>query len=298
MDIVNIYGNIPDKSEIILGIGNYNNVHGLLTYFPHDDLLQMRSLSEIITPSVLPLIINYEKPSSVTDDDKIYFTLSLKDTDRYINVKIDVDAGQKVACACVSKYKAYFSIDHSVIDRKPRSQLLSGSLYSLETILGEKNYIVSWKINGFANGDLIMFLPTTWYESSDSSCQEKAGIISLVESLQQLSFKGYTTQAWCDEAAHVINCVDNNLCGDCMGPCNDSNHICYPNPDMNGSIKYKFICGYPQSENKLDQTSMVSFTDSTEQQPAASGTTATWIAIIVIVIIVSLLTWGLSRKNK
>ena len=286
MDVVDIYGHLDGGSEIIIVTGNYNNIHGVLTWNQTDNVLRILPLPEIITPSVITLILNYEKLTK----EKVYFSLRVKDTNKFINVKIEVEGDHKTACACVSSEKAYFMIDYSSIDRIPRSRLLSGSLYSIQTILGEQIYNVSWKIQGFLNGDLIIFLPIIWYESSiEEFCKEKTGIINLIESLNQLQFKGYTTQKWCETAANVVNCVDSKVCGDCMGPCRDSEHICYPDND-------KFVCGPPEKEPNMIQSNMVSFSES--QPPTTTGNTATWIAIIVIFIIIGVLVWGKYNSSK
>jgi hypothetical protein len=303
MDIVDIYGHIPDKSELIVGVGNYNNIHGLLTYFPMEDLLQMKPLPEIITPSVVQVILTYERPSNIANLNKVYFSLTVKDdVSKYINIKIDRDGNDKVASATISSEKAFFWIDYSNIDRIPRSQLLAGSLYSLRTTFGEQDYIVSWKVQGFSNGDLVIFLPTKWYEktSTDSFCQHKEGIITLVESLNQIGFKGYTTQQWCEEVSHVTHCPTETHCGECLGYCHDSNHICYPNPEYNIDTNHPnipmFKCGDRFHEPRLDQSSMVSFSDSTPTQN--TGTVATWIAVAIIFVLVILLVWGISRKDN
>ena len=311
MDVVDIYGHIPNKSNIILAVGNYNNIHGLLTYFPTEDLLQMRSLPEIITSSVIELILAYEKPLSTNKTDRVYFTLSTKDTslsNKFINIKIEIDGDHKVAFACLSSEKCFFWIDYSSIDVTPRSQLLSGVLYSLQTSFGEQDYTVSWKIKGFSNnnksiiehlnspnGDLVIFLPTTWYElipDSQILCQSITGTSILIDRLNQLNFKGYTTQQWCEEVPHVIHCTDDKQCGECLGYCGDSNHICYMNLDATGD---KFVCGLTNKEPKLNKSTMVSFSES---PLPTTGTGATWLAIIAIVVIVAILTWGLSRKSS
>lgn len=296
LGIVNIYGHIADKSELVLGVGSYNNIHGLLTYFPTEDLLQMRSLPDILTPSVTELILTYEKPLSVNKTERVYFTLAVKSTNKYINVKIELDGDKKVACACISPEKAFFWIDYSSIDKTPRSRLLAGALYSLQTTFGEQDYIVSWKIQGFFNGDLIIFLPTTWYEHADNRqsgfCHAKTGIITLVEKLNQLSFKGYTTQQWCEDVSYISHCTDTKQCGNCLGHCHDPSHICFLNPGSSIVPGENFVCGLPSNEPKLNQSTLVSFTDT---PPQTTGTAATWIALISIFIIVALLTWGLSR---
>ena len=297
LGVVDIYGHIPDKTEILIGVGNYNNVHGLLTYFPVEDLLQMRTLSEVITPSVLQLVLTYERPSHVNKTNRVYFSLAVKGFDanqKYINVKIELDNDKKVACACLAPDKAFFWIDYSSIDNTPRSQLLAGALYSLQTTFGEQDYVVSWKIQGFSNGDLVIFLPTTWYEQEGDFCQVKNGATILIESLHQLGFKGYTTQRWSEDVTQVIHCTDDRQCGECLGPCPDPKHICYPNL-TSGNLGKKFICGSPTYEPKLNESVFVSFNES---QNAPQGTTATWIAAVSIVIIVALLAWGLARTNN
>ena len=296
LGIVDIYGHIPDKSELVLAVGSYNNIHGLLTYFQSEDLLQMRTLPEILTPSVIELILTYEKPSSITSTDRVYFSLAVKDetVNKYLNIRIELDGDKRVASACISPEKAFFWIDYSSIDKIPRSQLLAGALYSLQTSFGEQDYIVSWKIQGFFNGDLVIFLPTTWYEPSTNDnvfCYSKTGVIPLVDSLNQIGFKGYTTQQWCDDVPHVSHCTDNKHCGDCLGQCPDPKHICFVNPDNLGE---KFICGLPSDEPKLNQSTLVSFANN---PPQTTGTFATWFAIIAIFLIVSLLTLALSRLS-
>jgi hypothetical protein len=293
MDVANIYGHLHDKSELVIGVGNYNNIHGLACYYPNESLLHIQPVPEIMTPSVLQVILHYENPTNNLSDNKLYFSLEIKShnsslTPKYINVDIDVDGDQKIACASISSQKGIFTIDYSTVDKIPRSQLLAGTLYSLQTTFGEQKYIVSWKIHGFANGDLIVFLPTTWYENVNNICQERSGINTLIESLNQLKFKGYTTEKWCETASYVINCNDNTLCGDCLGPCQNNAHICWPHDN-------KFICGSPENEPNMFETNLVSFADTTSTPPT-SGTTATVIAIIVIFVIVAILAWGLTHK--
>lgn len=313
MDIVNIYGHILDKSELVIGVGNYNNIHGLCTYSitQSENVLQMQSLPEIASPSVIKLILKYESPLGISDN-QIYFSLKVSDSDRYININIESDGDRNLAVACLSKDKAYFWIDYSNIDKTPRSQLLAGSLYSLKTSFGEQDYTISWKIKDHSHGDLIIFLPLSWYEIEpkepkepkgpkepkeastppEITCQNKNGLMTLVEGLNQLTFKGFTTRQWCEDAPRVINCTEGSLCGECMGQCLDLNHICYPNLETQSSDK--FVCGPPELEPKMNQSSSVTFTATSA--PSTTGTTATWIAVIAIVIIIILLTWGLSRK--
>lgn len=290
MEIVDIYGHLVDGSELVLAVGNYNSIHGLACYFPKEDLLQIRPVHEIITPSVLQLILKYEKPSNITSGEKIYFSLSLKENkEKYINVKIEKE---KSACAVVSNEKAIFSLDYSSVDKNPRPLLLAGALYSLETVFGEQRYIVSWKIEGFSNGNLAIFLPTTWYEpqAESSFCEMKRGIIDLIENLNQLQFKGYSTQQWCEVAAQVTYCQDNNLCGDCFGQCPNPRHICYPDPASS-----KFVCGSMEVEPDMTQSTTVSFAETSK--PQSNNNLATGIAVIVVFLLVILLFWGLYYRR-
>lgn len=278
MDPVTIYGLIPDGSSIILGVGNYNSVHGILTYLPTTDLLQMASLSKIITPTVLELIISYEIQSN-----KLYFTLMVKDTaseddpikrgNRYICMRTENDR----RVACIGLEKTLFWIDYSSVDKVSRNQLLAGSLYSLQTVYEGMNHIVSWKIHDFSNCDLIVFLPTTWYETDvNASCQMKSGVSTLIESLNQSKFKGYSIQEWCQNIPGVVHCIDDKQCGACLGRCPNDNELCYSNS------KNQFVCRSVSSQTET---------------PSTTGTNAALIAIVVIIIIVALLVWGFSRRD-
>lgn len=297
-NIVNIYGHIVDKSEVILSVGNYNNIHGLLTWLPKENFLEFFGLSEIITPSVIQLILTYEKPLNVISN-KTYFSLAVKNTNgdppnKYLNVNIEKEGDTQIACATISSEKAFFTIDYSSIDKIPRSHILAGALYCLRTTILDKEYIVSWKINGFSNGDLIIFLPTTWYENINSNntfCQSKNSLINLIENLNQIQFKGYTTQQWCETNPDVINCKDGILCGSCLGNCKDPNHICFPNSNPN-STDNKFICDIPDKEVNMIQSTMVSFVDN--NAPQTTGNAATWIAIVIIFLFIIILIFGLT----
>lgn len=303
MEIVDIYGHISDGSELVIGVGNYNNIHGLACYFPErnhliseqwpgNDLLLINPISEVIAPSVLQLILKYENIPNDQPNNKIYFSLSVKDsgenqvgTKKYINVDIGSD---KQACATVSTEKAIFSIDYSIVDNCQRSKLLAGSLYSLETMINKQKYIVSWKIQGFSNGDLIIFLPTTWYENdgqeTNSSCRINSGVINLIERLNQLQFRGYSTKHWCEKIPQITNCDDNNICGKCFGRCLNTSHICYPKLIANKDEI--FICGSPNSEIEANDSSSIVF----------ANTFDTLIVFIIILFLVILLAWYLTKS--
>lgn len=258
-NVVDIYGNILDKSELIIAVGNYNNIHGLLTF--NNNLLEMRTLFEIESQSVIKVI--YQEATSK------YFSLYSSQHNKYLNVDID----DEVATAILSNEKALFWIDYSIIDQTPRDELLAGVLYSLKTRVDDKEYIVSWKIKDFSNGDLIIFLPTTWYERVDNVCILKRGSDQLIQKLNQLHFKGYTNEGWCQNIPTVTNCNDDKTCGECLGKCSNHQEICslYNNNLICQSI----------SNNKTRSNNLV-----------------IWIALITIVIIVALLAWGIMNKYK
>src|SRR6185312_898204 len=102
----------------------------------------------------------------------------------------------------------------------------------------------------------------------------------------------------CEEVPHITYCNVNDQCGECLGQCQDVNNICYVNKDIlessTGTLNFspKFICGSPSKEPKFNQSNMISFADN---PPQTTGTVATWIAVISVIIIVALLTWGITK---
>lgn len=292
MDIVDIYGYLPDKSEIVIAAGNYNNIHGILCYQPINDLLQIRPLPEINVPSITELILNHETPIGNKDKNKLYFSLTLKephDEKQYINVKIESTDKNKIACAVLSSEKAIFTIAYSNIDKNNHGRLLSGSLYSLATMFGEQNYTVSWKIQDFDNGDLVIFLPTSWYESQPSGfCEKKEGMHNLISLLNQPNIRGYTEQIWCENIPSITNCQNNIPCGNCMGQCPNPNHLCYPNP-----TNQNFVCRSPGKEPNIGNEIFVTFT--TEEK---NNTGIAWFAIVSIFVVFILLAIGFFLKSR
>lgn len=275
MDVSNIYGPVDNGAEVILAIGHYNNIHGLLTHVPND-VLQMKSLADIISPAIIELVLTYNT------DNK--FSLAVKDTDMYIGVESPQNETRTVT-AVVSDIKTYFSLDFSAVDKTPRNKILSGVLCSLHTVINDQQYTVTWRIRGFANGDLIIFLPTTWYEKDTNVCIKRFDTPILLDKLNQLRFRGYTNQKWCEQLPSLTHCTGNNKCGKCLGNCHQNDHICYP--DTNGS----FICG--PSDDSKDIVDSITTANTTS---SISRSTATWLAVGAIIIIVSLLVYGLVRK--
>lgn len=304
MDTVNLYGDIRSDSSVIIGAGNFNNISGVLV--DDADRLQIRSMAEVLAPTVVEFILHYEQPITAQPN-KLYFSLRVKPTRplfqtleklptsnsvRYLNAKIEAEGDRQIAVTCLSSDKAIFSVDYSAIDRTNRDHLLAGSLYSLEYTFGEQTYVISWKMHDSINGDLIIFLPTTWYERQLEICSQQSGVNLLVERLNQVQFKGFTTQKWCETMPGVTHCQDNSLCGDCLGQCADPSQICYPNLDTGN-----FICGSKQVAPDMTENNLVSFSD-VDPPPTTTGTGATWVAVVIIFLIVLLLAWGLNTRLK
>jgi len=279
----NIYGNIGDNKEIIIAIGNYNNIFGLMSDIKiqsnnsNEDFIKSIHLNNIDTitdkNNILKFIITYEsdkehKYNKVDGNNKakqLKFTLKLQDNDviytinntknkkdRYLDIKI---LNKDTAIAVISEEPRIFWIEYSNIDNSYRSNLLAGSLYLLATNYNNKKYNVNWKINNDLNGELIIFLPTTWYEKTGDLCKlNNGGYLQLIDNLKRLSFKGYTTDKWCEEVAHIYNC-ENTKCGNCMGSCDD-NKICFPNLENNNN---NFICDDYTNEDKLYNYQAITF---------------------------------------
>jgi hypothetical protein len=280
MDMTNnIYGNIRDNQELIISIGNYNNIFSIVSN--NNNSIQINNLNNIndnIMSKISRFIIKYETQNDKqfkellgiskgnAKNKKLKFTLKLQDNDilytinntknkkeRYLNIKA---INKDTAIAVISEEPRIFWIEYSTIDNSYRSNLLAGSLYLLATNYNNKKYNVQWKINTDLNGELIIFLPTTWYEKIDDYCKlNTGGYIQLIENLKRLSFKGYTTDKWCEEVSHIYNCDIYNKCGDCMGAC-DNSKICLPNLENNNA---KFLCDDYTNEDKLYNYEAITF---------------------------------------
>lgn len=268
MDIVNVYGHLADKSKIVIGVGNYNSVHGLACYFTDGNTLQIQSLPQLVSTEILELTLNYETSDNKTPK----FSLSFGN--KYIGARSTGD----ITTAIVTTDKTLFTLDYSIIDHNPRSKLMAGVLYCLSTEINGKKHIISWNINGFANGDLIMFLPTTWYQKVNGICIEHNGVNNLLNSINQLQFKGYTTLPWCQNHDYVTNCPDGTNCGDCIGKCKNNNFICWPDNNT-------FICGPHNKEPNYLENSLITMAEPPNQQTSTGGTAATWLALSIILIL-------------
>ena len=297
MDIVNIYGHILDKSDIIIAIGNFNSIHGVLTYI--DKKLEIKHISDIRSYNILQLIITYESPSYIKNNyvgvNEIYFTLKVKGINKYINIEIVNNNDKLTAKPIISDSKAYFTTKFSSIDNIKRHQLLAGSLYNLETVLGEQKYIVNWPVSGFMDGDVVIMIPTKWYEKDDNNqCLYKSDIDELLSSLNKSYFKGYSEKHWCQQFDYVYNCSSQNTCGDCLGKCSNSNYICVPNPNHNINNHSSFVCTdlYKEKSTELNENFNQTFSFK------SNNTITTCIIILIIIILFSVLFWGIYNRKK
>jgi hypothetical protein len=286
MDIVNVYGYLADKSEVVVAVGNHNNVHGIACYQPLDQVLQIKPLPDVAAPSVVEFLIHHENPTGRADKNLLYFSLALKephDDKRWLHIHIN-KAG--VAEAVLSSDKSIFTLSYSAVDKNDRSRILAGSLYSITTIFGEKPYTVSWKVQNFTNGELIMFLPTTWYGAD--TCEPSTGLHALLQTLQSDQFRGFVTQEWCHNVPTVTNCNEGVTCGTCMGQCPNPNHLCYPNPEDSN-----FVCRVPGHEPNLSPGALVTVASDT-----SSTTGITWFAVASVFVIIIILALGLAFQTR
>jgi hypothetical protein len=314
MDISNnIYGNIKNNQEIIISIGNYNNIFGLLSNM--DGSLKVNNLTEINeiadTRKIIRFILIYEnlkthdkklnnpldysinpkdllnnhlKDYSINPKDLLKFSLKINDDggdDKYLNIKIN---NKNKAIATISSKKAIFWVDYSTIDNvnSARTNLLAGSLYLLATYNNNIKYNIQWPINNDLNSELVIFLPTQWYEKNINNCQlNNGGYIQLIDKLKQLSFKGYNTKKWCEEVDYIYNCDINTKCGDCMGMC-DTNKICQPD-----FINNKFKCVDHRKNNKDLDVSFINKDnkDNIITTKDTSNNNGIYIILIIIIII-------------
>lgn len=272
-EIVNIYGHIADESIIVIGMGDYNNVKGLMNI--NNDKLQIDMIETINIINIKEIILKYEKNGN--------FSLKIKDTEDYIGVNLE----NNKAIAAVKNIKTLFNIEYSIIDKKSREKLLSGVLYSLKTKIDGKEYNVEWEI-GNLFGDLVMFIPINWYE--EETCENISGVINLIERLNRPYFKGYTSLKWCQNGSKVLNCEYNTRCGKCMGNCPNYGDICY-----SSGIEGDFICG----KKEPDMLSPPNVTLNNESlNNNISGNGVTFLAIGLIFLIIILLMYGLYIKKK
>ena len=273
MEVSNIYGPIITDTEVVLGIGNYNNIHGLLTHNPMNNILQMKSVDDII--SIIELVIVYEGNGQLS--------LAVKGTtDSFIGV---CNPNNGTVTACISKEKTYFTLEFSVVDKFLRNKILSGALYSLRVTIDSKEYTVTWKIDGFANGDLIIFLPMTWYERSVGGvCNKWSDTAILLDKLKQSKFRGYTNSTWCEQLPTLTHCTEDHICGKCLGNCEQNNHICYPVANGN------FVC------KPVDNTLDIVASETNNKTEATPETNNNGPILFITVLLIIMLLLVLSLK--
>jgi len=279
-EIVNIYGHIADESIIVIGAGYYNTVKGLLSVINDDDDIQINIVDKLKSEKIIEIVLKYEQNEN--------FSLKIKDKDEYIGIKLE----NNKAIACKNNVKTLFTIDYSIIDKKSREKILSGVLYSLKTKIKGKNYNVEWKIENLPNGELIMFLPLNWYENE--TCEKTSDINNLIERLNRLYFKGYTSLKWCKNMSKVLNCENSIICGNCMGKCPNFGDICY-----SSGKEGVFICGKKEPDMLVPPNiTLNNELTNNFSENNISGNGVTFLAIGLIIIIVSLLFYGIYIKKK
>jgi hypothetical protein len=274
MDLATTYGPMSSNTELIIGVGNYNNIHGVLTYTGASSLnsatnIIVNPVAEAMTPNVIPFTVRYH-------DGGMYSFYNVE-MGNYLSARLLSDNN---CVAIVTDTLTLFSLEYSGVDKTPRPELLAGVLYSLRTNIKGKNYTVSWSIKGFSNGDLIIFLPTSWYELVQGVCVNRTGVSTLVESLNKLSFKGYATDTWCKENPSITHCVDGTECGSCLGQCRDPDHICLHVTDG------KYVC---------TRVSRVTSKETTSSSGA--NMLVFWIVAAAILIVLGLYAYGY-YKNR
>lgn len=217
----NIFGHISNESRILIGYGTIDKIKGLLCKNSSDFILL--PWSEISQVVICKLQYNNE---NLLKSNR--FSLFLEN-DQYIGTKVINSDREAVIC---SDRQTYFSFDESYVDNTTRSFLLAGVPMRLTTKIGEIEYRVLWKdIENFQ--DEIIFLPITWY--NEINCRETESVDKTIKMLKKDYCKMYSEKDWCESA----NISYTESCGEGLGRCNDSRHICY-------LLNDNFICRYPQ----------------------------------------------------
>jgi hypothetical protein len=295
----NIYGNLINESEVIIGAGSFNDIHALLTYYPYEDRLLIQSLPDVYPHTIISFTLKYEN----TNSSLLSFSMFSSKYKKYLNIVVENINNRIEAFATLSDDKSIFNVDISSIDNKDRKHLLAGALYSIKTNLGEQSYVVNWKIkpydqhdytHSFNNtnkvdiGDMIAILPVTWYESD---YLKYSGIDNLVDRLHRLSFKGYTEELWVEKAKNITYCDNGEYCGECMGRCKTSNEICV----INNSKYSPFVCAKTDNiENEQSQLQNQQLQLQTQQ----TNDSTIIIVVILIMLVVMIVTFGILLNKQ
>jgi len=255
-----IYGNITDKSEVILANGNYNTIYGILS----------RDLEIVFkdTESALFLTLHYDK------NNEFYFTTKDK---KFLGVKLINYNDKNIVIPEIVLVKCLFSVDTSLNDNVARKNIMAGSLFSMKTTIGDINYIVQWKIKNGDYTNLIKILPKIYYKGD--KCVKSNNLLT---DLKDNNFKGYSSQNLCYNKSDIVYCETGQTCGLCLGKCINENYICFLDKD------FSYTCGNPEDE----------IVNSNSNSNSTNNNAITWVTIISIFVILLLLTFGLSYKFK
>lgn len=213
----NIYGHLEDRSDIVIAMGDYNSVQGLARNDSNAaENIIIDTLAKVNIENILVLQLQYHDVDNRTP----MFCLKVPDRGLYLAV-------DNRGLATLSSKKTWLTVDYSTVDRKPRPTLLAGALYSL--MIMETRRVIKWNIaNHEQHGDLIICLPTRWYEKHHDVCVKQSGIDKLISAVNRPTFKGWTTRSWCEQAAGVRYCTPNERCGSCLGFTEHADRVCYP----------------------------------------------------------------------
>lgn len=266
--MASIYGPLSSDASLVIGTGHHNSVHGLLCHEP-DESLMVRPLARVSPSAVVEL--RWEPITKNT------FVLHIYDSHSkhgYLGVRVESDGNRNYAIAALVPEPTVFSLHYSTVDARPHYRMMSGTLSSLTTRVGESDYTVHWRIEGFEPGDLILLLPTEWF---DSHCVVQSGLHDLITSLKQINYRGYTQSSWCQAVPQIRNC-ENTGCGECLGPCTNPQQICVVNEH---AVKYPFTCIVPEGEEVDDSNNAI-----------------TWLAVIIVFLVVIILALGLTWTRR
>lgn len=247
MSIVDIYGDLQNDSEIIIGAGNFNQIHGLLT-----DKLIIDKLDSINIKSIPKFILSYKILNR-----KLYFSLYNRATSMYLYINNN-------KYPILSATPQYMDIEFSCISHR-NTEIFAGTLYSVKF----NNKIISWPVANFSSTELIMFLPTTWYENIDGTVQKLDSFHLLLQKIKLNYFKGYTNKYWCESVPNVEYCRYKDSCSNCFGSCPQKQYCSY---DKN------FKCEY-------DDTNQQSVTFASDTS-SSSSTIIFWIVFVIILFLI------------
>jgi hypothetical protein len=292
-----IYGYLNDKKNIIITIGNNNNILGALIF--KNDKLQFTDNNKYFD-KIVEWELNY---LSNSDTENKSFSLYCKKFNMYLFT-------DENNIATLSTNKKIFNIGFSSVDKIPRQKLLSGVLYNLY----DDDKLVKWNMKKFSHVDLISFLPTTYYslqdfQDSDSQVNSDSRVNNIIIENETIKFlmtgigsntgtdtdtrKKFTEKEWV-KYQNFLHCEKNNKCGKCLGNCNNDKICVLRTEDSNQSPVLKtlkdiwnpgkstFICVNRENE----------FSTDTNNNNNTKNDIMTIIVLISIIVIIALLIYG------